>query len=106
MKILYCKHIPPKGFDAVNIMGLCVCRRGVKVSDSLLRHEKIHTAQMREMLYVFFYIWYVAEWLFRIARGEGDDAYRRMSFEREAYGHDSDRDYLSRRKHYAWLKCL
>lgn len=34
-----------------------------KLNDVDINHELIHTAQMKEMLYIFFYIWYGIEWL-------------------------------------------
>ena len=65
-----------------------------------MNHERIHTAQQREMLYVFFYLAYLLEWLVRLPmRG---NAYRNISFEREAYANQRDLDYLQRRRHFAW----
>ena len=47
-----------------------------------------HTAQMKEMLYIFFYLWYVVEWIIRLfMKG---NAYRNISFEREAYSNEDD----------------
>ena len=89
-----------KGFTAVNLPGVLVVRPGVELTPQLLNHERIHTAQMRELLYVGFYVLYVAEWLVRLLhRG---NAYRNISFEREAYANQHDLTYLSRRKHYSW----
>ncbi len=59
---------------------------------------------MKEMLYVFFYLWYLIEWLIRLF-GKGN-AYRNISFEKEAYLHDHNRNYLNERKPYDWLKYL
>lgn len=57
---------------------------------------------MAELLFVFFYLWYFIEWLVRLfMRG---NAYRHISFEREAYDHMDEPDYLKRRKHFAWMK--
>ena len=51
-----------------------------------------------------FYIIYLIEWTIRLfMKG---NAYMSISFEREAYRHESDFDYLEQRKHYAWVKYL
>ena len=73
---------------------------GVYLSDELMNHERIHTAQQREMLFVFFYLAYLMEWLVRLPmRG---NAYRNISFEREAYSNQRDLNYLRHRRFYAW----
>ncbi|MBP7342210.1 MAG: hypothetical protein PHG54_07520 [Smithellaceae bacterium] len=54
------------------------------------------------MAYIFFYLWYLVEWLIRLFGR--DSAYRRISFEREAYLHEQDGSYLQRRKPYEWVK--
>lgn len=90
-------------YGAINIFGIVFAKRGFSITPEVLNHERIHTAQMRELLYVAFYICYVAEWLWHIAatRGKLYDAYRRVTFEREAYAHDHDLNYLSKRRHYS-----
>lgn len=104
MKIIRNPWLPPRGYDAINILGIIFCRRSAIIDDELVRHERIHTYQMRELLFVGFYLWYVVEWLVRLPmRG---NAYRNISFEREAYSHDGDAGYLRRRRPYAWLHYL
>ena len=66
----------------------------------MMNHERIHSAQQREMLFVFFYLAYFMEWVVRLPmRG---NAYRNISFEREAYANQRNLDYLHTRRHYAW----
>jgi hypothetical protein len=36
----------------------------------------------------------------------GKNSYRNISFEREAYEHDQDLGYLSKRKLFAWAKLI
>lgn len=106
MKVIYNSLIPFKGFIAINLFGIVFARKEYKeLSRRTLNHEAIHTAQMKEMLYVFFYLWYVIEWIIKLFR-YGHNAYENISFEREAYAFQSDRCYLKVRKHYAWLKVL
>ena len=81
-----------------------VVLKGVTVSEEMINHEAIHTAQMKEMLYVFFYLWYVLEWVVRLfMKG---NAYRNISFEREAYDNAKNMNYLNIRKHYNWRKYI
>lgn len=96
--------IPFRGFAAINLFGVLFVRKDAVISEKTINHEKIHTAQMKEMLYVFFYLWYVIEWLIRLF-GKGN-AYRNISFEQEAYSNDDDMKYLETRKHYAWFKYI
>lgn len=75
----------------------------------MLNHEMIHTEQMKELLYIPFYLWYVLEWLIRLAIYRNTrEAYRNISFEREAYDKQADFDYIveDERKPYAFLSYL
>ena len=104
MKTIRNKYIPFKGFRAINLFGILFVRGSAIINERTIRHEAIHTAQMKEMLYVFFYLWYVTEWLIRLFM-EGN-AYRNISFEREAYNNEDNIIYLEDRKRFAWIKYL
>lgn len=71
----------------------------------IVNHESIHWKQQMEMLIIFFYIWYIFEWLFKLLI-HGRRAYYYLSFEREAYNYEHDVNYLKNRKHYTWIKFL
>ena len=104
MKIVKNRFIPPRGFAYVNLFGVLFTRRDKPISDVTFNHEQIHTEQMKEMLYVFFYLWYLIEWLVRlIILRDSHQAYRAISFEREAYANQEDLTYLGGRKRYRWL---
>lgn len=103
MKIIRNKYIPFSGYKAMNLFGVLFVRGNAIIDEKTLNHEKIHTAQIKEMLYVFFYVWYVIEWLIRLPKG---NAYRNISFEREAYTNDKNPNYLKTRKHFAFLKYI
>lgn len=104
MKLIYNNLIPFKGYKAINLFGILFVRKGCTMSEADINHEAIHTAQMKEMLYVFFYVWYIIEWIIRLfMKG---NAYRNISFEREAYANQNNRSYLNTRKRYAWLNFL
>lgn len=104
MIIIRNRIIPLRGFSAINLFGLLFVHHGVEVDARLLNHERIHSAQMRELWYIPFYVIYLLEWLWRLPRQ--CNAYRQISFEQEAYEHDSDAGYLVRRRPMAWMAYL
>ena len=99
MKIIRNPFIPFPGFAAINLFGVLFVRSNVKITERLLNHERIHTAQMKELGYIFFYIIYVLEWLVRLFLP--GNAYENVSFEREAYLFDGSKSYLQQRKRFA-----
>lgn len=104
MLIIRNNLVPVKGFHAINLFGVLFCRKDAHITESLIRHERIHTRQMLEMLIVGFYVWYVAEWVVRLFMD--GRAYERISFEREAYTNMYDANYLSQRRRFAWWQYL
>ena len=106
MKIIYNKIIPFPGYKAINLFGILFVREGARMSEVDLNHESIHTEQMKEMLWIFFYIWYIIEWVVKIFKYGPKDAYRNLSFEREAYENQGNLEYLKERKHFSWFKRL
>lgn len=117
MKIIRSSIIPCKGFAAINIFGVVFVRKKIlpqyNISiydwDKMLNHELIHTAQMKELLYLPFYLLYGIEWLIRLAMYMNvKEAYRNISFEREAYDKQANFGYITddERKPYAFLKYI
>lgn len=106
MKVIYNNIIPFRGFTAINLFGFIFARKECEpLSKRTLNHEAIHTAQMKELLYVGFYLWYVIEWLVKLFI-YGKQAYRNISFEREAYTYDAYEGYLTIRKPYKWIQLI
>lgn len=86
-------------FLAINLFGVIFALR--ELTPSELNHERIHTAQQRELLFLPFFLWYVAEWLVLLLKYRNMlQAYYHIRFEREAYRHQGEADYLKRRRHY------
>lgn len=108
MKVIYNKYIPFKGYVAINLFGIIFARKEFNpISERTLNHERIHTVQMKELLFVFFYLWYGIEWIIRLIQyRDRKEAYLNISFEREAYVNQSNTDYLKSRKYYQNLKYL
>jgi hypothetical protein len=76
-------------------------------SATLLNHERIHLRQQVELLVLPFYLWYVLEYLWHRLRGlRHYAAYRRISFEREAFDQDQNLYYLTTRKPWAFMDYL
>lgn len=93
--------IPFNGFTAVNLFGILFVRNNAVINDVTINHESIHTEQMKEMIYIFFYLWYIIEWIIRLfMKG---NAYKNISFEKEAYTNEDYLKYLEERKHYSCL---
>ena len=105
MRVVFNNILPVKGFTAINLFGILFVRQGVFISEQLLNHEQIHTAQMKEMLYVFFYLWYAIEWFLKLC-WYGKDSYFYVSFEQEAFCNEKDKDYLKQRRLFAWTRYL
>ena len=71
---------------------------------TIINHESIHIKQQAELLVLPFYLWYVTEWFIRLFfKG---NAYRNISFEREAYENSNNLGYLKTRKLFSFLKYL
>ena len=87
--------LPPKGYNAIAIFPFIFVRNGVKITDRLINHEKIHFAQQKELLILPFYLLY---FIFFLVYG-----YRGSPFEQEAYMNYNNKDYLGRRKFCAWV---
>lgn len=117
MKIIRNSIIPCKGFAVINLFGVVFVRKKIRPQhditlrnwDKMLNHELIHTAQMKELLYLPFYLLYGIEWLIRLAMYKNTrKAYRNISFEREAYNMQNNFHYIidKERKPYAFLKYI
>ena len=94
MKIVYNNFIPFKGFSAINLFGVLFARKGVKISKKIINHELIHTAQMKELYYVLFYIIYIYYYAMH--------GYKDNPFEREAYLNQSKDNYLNERIKFSY----
>ncbi len=122
MKIIYNDYIPAKGMKLLNLWGVLFARNGSSpITEQDKNHERIHTRQIIECTLVVlmivlgaialgtswwwfplvlagYYLPYFISWAVVGFR------YKGICFEREAYDHQSDPGYLSRRKPFSWLK--
>ena len=106
MPVIKNKILPfGKKFFAINLFGLIFAKGECSVTT--LNHEKIHTRQMIDLLVFPFYLFYLIEWVIRLIQyRDFMQAYRNISFEREAYSNQNDLKYLKRRKWGAFASYL
>lgn len=98
--------IPLKGFTAITLWPFIFVRKDEKkyYTDAVERHEHIHGEQQKEMLIVFFLLWYGVEWLIKLCYYRNSmTAYKNISFEREAYANQHDVTYTDSHKPFAWI---
>lgn len=106
MAVIVKSRLIPKGI-CVNLFGTFWARDTSWIDKYVVNHERIHTAQQRELLFIPFYILYGIEWMVRLVEyRDSHQAYMNISFEREAYANGRDLSYLPRRRFFAWRKYL
>ena len=125
MKIIRNNIIPFTGFKAINLFGVLFVKNNAKIDDVTINHEAIHSRQFVELMVLFaatsvfvrwwlplfaplfFYVWYAVEWLIHLIRFRSTYiAYRRISFEREAYTNQGDFSYLKGRRLFDFLRYI
>ena len=98
--------LPPRGYSAINL-GWIFTRNADDVKDNsdTLQHEAIHRLQMREILYVPFFLLYVLEYFVKLCIcWNADRAYRSISFEQEAYYFERFECYRRYRKRFRFME--
>ena len=96
-------------FRAMCVWPFILAKPGDELSKypAAFNHERIHARQQLEMLWLIFFIWYGIEFLMRLAQyRKRREAYLGISFEKEAFAHENETEYLHKRKSYTWLKYL
>lgn len=117
MKIIRNRFLPFKGFKMINLFGIIFARKEVTIADRDIQHELIHTMQIKESMYVGFYLAYLICWIYNLAertvhlrqkRGIKlskwyKRAYFDIPFEKEAYTNQEVKGYLESREPFAWI---
>ncbi len=90
------RFLVPKGYRAITLYPFIFIRNDRdKYDKELINHECIHLRQQKELLILFFYVWYFLDFVIKYLRYRNwDKAYRNIIFEREAYNNQSNLDYL------------
>lgn len=106
--LLVFRYILSKNTIALALWPFIILRNhDLKEDKQLLNHEEIHLQQQLEMGIIFFYLWYIVEflWLYMYHKNS-KIAYRSISFEREAYENDHDLHYLKKRARWSFLNYI
>ncbi|SEH78240.1 hypothetical protein SAMN02927937_01409 [Paenimyroides aquimaris] len=108
MLLIISKFWVPKGFSGITIFPFVFVRDKFWTENNrFVNHEKIHIRQQSELLILLFFIWYFAEFLIRwIQFKNKKQAYRNISFEREAYTNEQNLDYLKNRRFFSFINYL
>lgn len=96
------------GFAAgITLYPFVLIAPGVRLSRRLVIHEKIHLRQQAELLLLPFYLLYLLEFILAYFRyGNQYQAYRHISFEKEAYENEHKSSYLHKRPTWNWRHYL
>ena len=103
--ILIFKHIIPSNYCGLTIYPfIFLSDKQLILDKTLVNHEKIHLKQQVELVWIFFFIWYLIEYLIRLIQFRNHHkAYKNISFEKEAYQNETNLSYLKNRKNYSFL---
>jgi hypothetical protein len=99
----YIRFLLPKYVTAIALWPFIIFRNMDKKDDlTIINHEKIHLKQQVELLVIPFYIIYLIEFMYHFLLIKNRfEAYKKISFEREAYKFENDKSYLKTRKFLA-----
>ena len=108
MFVIVSRYLIPKGFRGITLFPfVIVSEKDLKQNSVMINHEKIHIRHQLELLILPFFIWYGIEFLVRlIIYRDRNEAYRNISFEREAYANEKDLNYLKQRSFWRFLNYL
>jgi hypothetical protein len=108
MIVLVAPFLMKKNIQGLAIFPFLLLRnRNLLQSQKLIQHEKIHFKQQLELLWVFFFLWYIIEFTYRwIQLQSWEKAYKNVSFEKEAYANEHQTNYLQTRKTWSFWKYL
>lgn len=83
---------------------IIILRKGA--SEQLKNHETIHFKQQLECLFLVWYMIYLFNYLILRLKYKHYEAYKKICFEKEAYGNQNKKNYLKTRKLWNWRKYL
>ena len=102
---VWLSKLAPIEINALSFGPFVICRG--KLSEETRRHETIHFHQQLEMLFVFQWVLFGLFYIIgRFTTGSWKMSYYCNPFEVEAYNHAGEKDYLKKRKLWAWKKYL
>lgn len=104
--LIFSKYLFFPRFHALAIWPFIILKsRNLQYDKVIINHEKIHLRQQIELLWLLYFVWYLVEFIIHWIRlGDFMKAYYAISFEKEAYKHEGDPEYLRKRKFWQFLK--
>ena len=98
--------IIPKGYCAMAIWPFLLISKKHHLTINLLKHELTHFKQELELLIIPFFLWYGVEYLIKLIYYRNHiNAYRAISFEREAVQNEYDLSFTFKdRRAFSFLK--
>lgn len=108
MLIVVNKYLLRKRFVGLTLWPFVFMKySSLKEDEVFINHERIHLRQQLELLVLPFFFLYSLEYVYRLIQyRDRYEAYRNISFEREAYLNENDLTYLSNRRAWSFLKYL
>jgi hypothetical protein len=105
MVLIISKYLVPKGYRGITIFPFVIlAHQNLKNNEVILNHEKIHIRQQLELLIIPFFIWYGLEFLVRFFQYRNwKEAYKNISFEKEAFANETDFKYLKYRPIFGFI---
>ena len=102
----FIRYFTPKNISGLTIFPLIILEKEeLKLDKVFINHEMIHILQQAELFLIFFFLLYYVEFLIRLLKYRNvQQAYRNISFEREAYENESNYSYLKTRKWFSFIK--
>lgn len=102
---VFLSYFAPITIWAISFGPFVWCRG--EMTEETKRHETIHYHQHLELLFIGFWLLYVSFWIRGLfKKQDGAESYRSNPFEVEAYTHESEEDYLEKRKLFSWVKYI
>tara|TARA_B110001450_G_scaffold208331_1_gene198987 strand:- start:1236 stop:1568 length:333 start_codon:yes stop_codon:yes gene_type:complete len=103
--VIVSKYLVKNGYAAMAIFPFIFFKKKEYITPVRLNHERIHIRQQLELLIVFFYMWYLFDFIVKYVKyRDWKTAYRNNIFEREAYSFEKDLNYLKNRKFYKFVR--
>ncbi len=108
MPIVVNKYLIGRHFVGIALWPFIVIKNHhLKEDKVFINHERIHLKQQLELLVIPFYFVYLTEYVIRLFQYRNSrEAYRNISFEREAYEMETELSYLKNRKFWSFVKYL
>ena len=104
--VIISKYLVPKNYSGLTVYPFVFLKQKELKNDVfLINHEQIHLKQQKELWWIFFFILYFGEYFVRLLQYKNHyNAYKNISFEREAYQNEGNLNYLLDRKKFNFLK--